>query len=89
VISTSSTKHPTLPSTLVFVNLGISTIGISVISIVSTTSHTISTIISIPSMQLISGNIVETKSQPSTRFLGKGKEKEENIDLDEEIVIPN
>ena len=40
-------------------------------------------------MELISTKIVETKPQPSTIFLGKGKEKEEKIDLDEEIVIPN
>ena len=40
-------------------------------------------------MQLISVKKVETKSQPSTKFLDKGKEKEEDIDLDEEIVIPN
>ena len=32
---------------------------------------------------------VETKPQLSTKFLGKGKEMEEEIDLDEEIVIPN
>ena len=50
---------------------------------------TISTIVSIPSTQAISARIVETKPQPSTKFLGQGKEKEEEIDLDEEILIPN
>ena len=53
------------------------------------TSPTISTIVSIPSMEIISTRKVETKPQPSTKFLSKGKEKEEEIDLDEEIVILN
>ena len=48
-----------------------------------------STIFSIPSKQEISVRIVETKSQPSTKFLSQGKEEEEKIDLDEEIIIPN
>ena len=52
-------------------------------------SPTISTIVSIPSTKAISARIVETKPQLSTKFLGKGKEKEEDVDLDEEIVIPN
>lgn len=50
---------------------------------------TISTIVSIPSIQIISARIIETKPQPSTIFLSKCKEKEEEIDLDEDIVIPN
>ena len=40
-------------------------------------------------MPKISAKIVETKPQPSTKFLGTKKEKEEEINLDEEIVIPN
>ena len=40
-------------------------------------------------MQIIGKRIVETKPQPSTKVLRKGKEKEEVIDLDEEIVILN
>ena len=52
-------------------------------------SPTISTIVSILSMQITSARIVETKPQLRTNFLSKGKEKEEDIDLDEEIVIPN
>ena len=69
---------------------GIST-NISIISVVSifVASPIISTIISIPSKQEISARIVETKPQPSTKFLSKEKEKEEEIDLNEEIVIPN
>lgn len=39
--------------------------------------------------QVISARTVETKVQPSTKFLGKEKEIEEDIDLDEEIVIPH
>ena len=38
-------------------------------------------------MQIISTKIVETKPQPSTKVFSKGKEKEEDIDLDEDIVI--
>ena len=69
---------------------GIST-RISTISAISffVAIPTISTIISILSKQEISARIVETKPQPSTKILSNGKEKEENIDLDEEIVIPN
>ena len=52
-------------------------------------SPTISTIVSIPSTQAISVRTVETKPQLSTKCLSKGKEKEEEIGLDEEIVIPN
>ena len=52
-------------------------------------SPIMSTIVSIPSKQEISARIVETKSQPSTKFSSQGKEKEEEIDLDEEILIPN
>ena len=48
-----------------------------------------STIVSIPGTQAISAKTVETKPQSSTPFLGKGKEKEEEIDLDEKIVTPN
>ena len=70
---------------------GISTIGISAISTVSTfsVSPTISAIVFIPGKKSISARKVETKSQPSTKFLGKGKEKEEDVDLDEEIMILN
>lgn len=45
-----------------------------------------STIVSIPSTKEISVRTVEDKAQPSTKFL-KGKEIEEDIDLDEEIEI--
>lgn len=87
----SSIKQPSLPSTSTFVTVGTSTINILVISVVSTflANPATSTIVYIPSMQLISSKIVETKPELSTRFLGKGKEKEEDIDLDEEIVFPN
>ena len=64
------------------------TISISTVSIFLA-SPTISIIVSIPSKQAISARTIETKPQPSTKFLSKGKEKEEDIDLDEEIVIPN
>ena len=64
------------------------TSSMSVVSIFAA-SPTISTIVSISSTQAISARIVETKPQPSTIFLSKGKEREEDIDLDEEIVIPN
>ena len=47
------------------------------------------TIISIPGTQAISAMTIETKPRLSTKFLGKGKEMEEEIDLDEEILIPN
>ena len=49
----------------------------------------VSTIISILSILIISAKIVEPKYQPRTTFLMGGKGKEEEIDLDEEIVIPN
>ena len=63
--------------------------SISTISAISifTASPTISTIVSIPSTQEISARKVETKPQLSTKILGKGKEKEEDVDLDEEILI--
>ena len=48
-----------------------------------------SMIVSILATQAISVRIVEAKPKLSTIFLGKGKEMEEEIDLDEEIVIPN
>ena len=76
--STSSTKQ----STSILVTL-VCTVSILL------AIPTISTIVSIPRMQIISTKIVETKLQPSTKFFSKGKEKEEEIDLDEEIVIPN
>ena len=40
-------------------------------------------------MPIISAKIVETKPQASTKFLTSSKGKEEEIDLDEEIVIPD
>ena len=40
-------------------------------------------------MPIISAKTVETKPQLSTKLLTRGKDKEEEIDLDEEIVIPN
>ena len=50
--------------------------------------HTISTIVSILDAKSINARTIEPKVQSSTIFLGKGKEIEEDIDLDEEIVIP-
>ena len=41
------------------------------------------------SIPVISAKIVDPKYQSSTTFLMGGKGKEEEIDLDEEIVIPN
>lgn len=62
---------------------------ISTISTISTfvASPLISTIISIP--LIASTRTVEKKSQPSTKVSNKNKGKEEDIDLDEDIVIPN
>ena len=41
------------------------------------------------SIPLISAKLVEPKLQPSTSFWWSGKGKEEEIDLDEEIIILN
>ena len=89
--STSSIEDTKLPSISILVDSTIYSTSTLAISIISTflASPTISTIVSIPSIQVISARIVETKPQLSTIFLGKGKEKEEDVDLDEEIVIPN
>ena len=57
--------------------------------LVFTASPIMTKIVSILGTQAISARIVETKAQQSTKFLGKGKEMEEEIDLDEEIVISN
>ena len=43
----------------------------------------------VTSILVISANLVEPKLQPSTSFLWSGKGKKEEIDLDEEILIPN
>ena len=51
-------------------------------------SPTISTIVSIPDSKALSTRTVEPKAQLSARFLCRGKEIEEDIDLDEEIEIP-
>ncbi len=51
-------------------------------------SPSMSTIVSISDKKSISVRTVEPKVQSSTKFLSKGKELEEEIDLDEEIVIP-
>ena len=40
-------------------------------------------------MQIVSTKIVERKAQPSTKVSSKRTCKEEDIDLDEDIVIPN
>ena len=48
-----------------------------------------STIVSILDTKEICVRIVEPNVQPSTKYLGKGNKIEEDIDLDEEIVIPN
>ena len=80
----------TMIETLVLDTSILATIGIYTISVVPIflESPIMSTIVSIPSKKEISVRIVETKPQLSTKFLGQGKEKEE-IDLDEEIAIPN
>ena len=66
-------------------------LGISTISEISTfvTSPSISTIITIPSIEIVSTKIDERKLQSSTKVSSKAKDKEEDIDLDEDIVIPN
>ena len=51
-------------------------------------SPTISTIVSILDIKALCTRKVEPKAQPSTKFLSKGKEIEDDIDLDEEIEIP-
>lgn len=86
VISTSSTEQLVPPPSL---DLAIHQQGISTVSAISTfvTSPSIYTIVSIP--HSISTRIVEIKSQPSTKVSNKVKDKEEDIDLDEHIVIPN
>lgn len=63
-------------------------ISMSLVSIFASIT-TISTFFSISSKQAISAKTVETKPQLSTIFLDKGKEKKDDIDLDEEIMIPN
>lgn len=64
-------------------------VSIPLVSSISifTTSPIISAIVSILDAKAISTAIVEPKVQPSLKFLGKGKELGEDIDLDEEIVI--
>ena len=88
VTSTSSTEQPVLPpsSYLATQQLGISTIS-EISTFVSIPS--ISIIVTIPSMQIVSTKIVERKPQLSTKVSSKDKGKEEDIDLDEDIVIPN
>ena len=65
-------------------------VSVPLVGIVSffTTSPTISIIVSIPDTKALSAMIVGLKVQLSTRFLRKVKAIEEDIDLDEEIVIP-
>ena len=81
--------------TLVLDTSILATIGtytsISTVSVVSIfeASPIMSTIVSILSTQAISARKVGSKPQPSTKILSEGKEKEEEIDLDEEILIPN
>ena len=72
-------------------NLSTKQIGISTISAISTffATPSISTIVTIPSLQIVSTRIVERKPQLSTKVSSKEKGKEEDIDLDEDIVIPN
>ena len=105
VTSTSSTELQTLPSSTMLGTTILDTLvlntsildssststSISTLSLVSTfvASPVMSTIVSIPSKKEISARIVETKPQLRTIFLRKGKEKVEDVDLDEEIVIPN
>ena len=74
-VDVSSTKKPTQI-------LVTSTCTILIISIPSA-----STIVT--SIPLISAKLVEQKFQPSTSFLWSGKGKEEEIDLNEEILIPS
>ena len=100
LFSTSSTELQAPPSSTKLDTLVLSTsildssgifANVHSVSIVSifTASPSMSTIVSIPSTKAISAMIVETKPQSSTKFLGKGKEMEEEIDLNEEIIIPN
>ena len=84
VLNTSVLDTSILDSTGISTSIpSISTVSIFVASPI------MSTIISIPSKKKISARIVESKFQPITKFLSQGKEKEEEIELDEEIVIPN
>ena len=73
------------------VELATQQLGISTVSIISTfiSSPSISTIVTIPSVQIDGTSTVENKSQPSTKVSSKDKGKEEDIDLDEDIVILN
>ena len=87
VVSTSFFDTITLP-TLV---LDLSSILVSVPSVGTisffTTSPTVSTIVSILDSKALSTMTVGPKAKPSTRFLSKGMDIEEDIDLDEEIEI--
>lgn len=99
VPNTSSTKKKFLPTS----GLTEQHQGIPVVSAISTFIDipSISTIVSIPSVSIASAMIDENQSQPSTKVLNKGnkivstipkvkgKEEEEEIDLNEDIVIPN
>ena len=66
-------------------------LGISTINAISTfvASSSISTIVTIPNGQLVSTKMVERKPRLSTKVSSKGKDKEEVIDLDEDIIILN
>ena len=87
VINTSYTKQLVPPPSS---NLATQQLGIYTISVISTfvASPSISTIVTIPSMQIVSTKIVEWKPQPSTKVSSKDKDKED-IDLDEDIVNRN
>ena len=69
-------------------SISISIPSVSTISIF-TTSPSISTIVSIKNIKALSTRTIEPKAQPSTNFLGKGKEIVDDIDLDEVIVFLN
>ena len=91
VSSTSSTELQAFPSstildTSILATTSIST-SISTVNAVSIflASLAISTIVSIPTSQATSARTVETKPQLSTKFLGKGKGKEDDVDRDEEL----
>ena len=77
-----------ISSILDFSNIFVSIPSVSIISIF-TGSPSMSTINSILDTKAISVRTVEPKVQPNTKFLGNGKEIEEDINLDEQIVFPN
>ena len=64
---------------------------ISTISATSTffSSPSIFIVVTIPSVYIASARIVDNKSQPRSKISNKDKGKEEDIDLDEDVIILN